>query len=86
MPYWQAPAVRAVGCGCFGGFGPMDWMFAGLLFGGFGGFDMIGDGFDVLGDGIGDGIGAIGDGIGDGIGSIGDGIGDVFDGFDGFDF
>ena len=49
----------------------MDWMFAGLMFGGFGGFDAIGDG-----------IGAIGDGIGDAIGCIGDGIGDMFGGFD----
>ena len=49
----------------------MDLMFAGLMFGSFGGFDAMGDG-----------IGALGDGIGDGIGSIGDGIGDMFDGFD----
>ena len=87
VPYWQGGRAYApYASGYFGAFGPMDWMFAGLLFGGFGGFDMIGDGFDVLGDGIGDGIGAIGDGIGDGIGAIGDGLGDVFGGFGDFDF
>jgi hypothetical protein len=46
----------------------MDWMFMGLMFGAFGGFD-----------GIGDGIGAIGEGMGDMFGGIGDGIGDMFD-------
>ena len=50
---------------------PDGLMFAGLLFGGLGGFDGIGDGIGAIGDGIGD--------IGDG---IGDGIGDMFDGFD----
>jgi hypothetical protein len=70
VPYWQggrryAPYAQ----GYFGGFGPMEWMFVGLMFGG---------GFD----GLGEGLGAIGEGIGDGIGSIGDGIGDMFDGFD----
>jgi hypothetical protein len=91
VPYWQGGRAYApYASGYFGAFGPMDWMFAGLLFGGFGGFDMLGDGFGALGDGIGD----LGDGIGDGIGSIGDGIGDAFgglgdglgDAFDGFDF
>jgi hypothetical protein len=72
VPYWQGgPAYQPYARGYFGAFGPMDWMFAGLMFGAFGGFE-----------GIGDGIGAIGEGIGDGIGSIGDGIGDMFDGFD----
>jgi hypothetical protein len=76
VPYWQGgPAYAPYASGYFGAFSPMDWMFAGLLFGGFGGFDALGDG-----------LGALGDGIGDGIGSIGDGIGDAFDGFDGFDF
>lgn len=72
VPYWQGgPAYQPYARGYFGAFGPMDWMFAGLMFGAFGGFE-----------GIGDGIGAIGEGIGDGIGSIGDGIGDMFGGFD----
>src|SRR4051794_2410638 len=72
VPYWQGgPAYQPYARGYFGAFGPMDWMFAGLMFGAFGGFE-----------GIGDGIGAIGEGIGDGIGSIGEGIGDMFDGFD----
>jgi hypothetical protein len=72
VPYWQGgPAYAPYAAGYFGSFGPMEWMFVGLMFGG---------GFDGLGEGIGD----IGDGIGDGIGSIGDGIGNLFDG--GFDF
>lgn len=72
VPYWQGgPAYQPYARGYFGAFGPMDWMFAGLMFGAFGGFE-----------GIGDGIGAIGEGIGDGIGSIGEGLGDMFDGFD----
>jgi hypothetical protein len=72
VPYYQGgPAYQPYARGYFGAFGPMDWMFAGLMFGAFGGFE-----------GIGDGIGAIGEGIGDGIGSVGDGIGDMFDGFD----
>jgi hypothetical protein len=76
VPYWQGGRAYApYASGYFGAFTPMDWMFAGLLFGGFGGFDALGDG-----------LGALGDGIGDGIDSIGDGIGDAFDGFDGFDF
>jgi hypothetical protein len=70
VPYFQGGrAYQPYAAGYFGGFGPMDLMFMGLLFGG---------GFD----GIGDGIGGIGDGLGDGMGSIGDGIGDMFDGFD----
>jgi hypothetical protein len=72
VPYWQGgPAYQPYARGYFGAFSPMDWMFAGLMFGAFGGFE-----------GIGDGIGAVGEGIGDGIGSIGEGIGDMFDGFD----
>jgi hypothetical protein len=72
VPYWQGGRAYApYASGYFGAFSPMDWMFAGLLFGGLGGFDALGDGIAGLGDGIGDGIGA-----------IGDGIGDMFDGFD----
>ena len=68
VPYWQGGAAyQPYARGYFGAFTPMDWMFAGLLFSGFGGFDMLG---------------GIGEGIGDGIGGIGDGIGDMFDGFD----
>ena len=68
VPYWQGGrAYQPYARGYFGAFGPMDWMFMGLMFGGFGGFDAIGD---------------IGEGMGDAIGGIGDGIGDMFDGFD----
>jgi hypothetical protein len=78
VPYWQGGrAYQPYAQGYFGGFGPMDWMFMGMLFSG---------GFDGLGEGIGEGIGAIGEGIGDLFGGIGDGIGNLFDGFDGFDF
>jgi hypothetical protein len=70
VPYWQGGrAYQPYAQGYFGGFGPMDWMFMGMLFGG---------GFD----GLGEGIGAIGEGIGDMFGGIGDGIGGLFDGFD----
>lgn len=76
VPYWQGGRAYApYASGYFGAFSPMDWMFAGLLFGGLGGFDALGSGFDALGDGI----EGLGDGIGDGIGAIGDGIGDFFD-------
>ncbi|MBB6629241.1 hypothetical protein H5V45_18080 [Nocardioides sp. KIGAM211] len=76
VPYWQGgPAYAPYASGYFGRFGVMDMMFMGMMFGGLGGFDALGDG-----------IGALGDGIGDGLGSIGDGVGDMFDGFDGFDF
>lgn len=79
VPYYQAgPAYRPYAQGYFSTFGPTELMFAGLLFGGLGGFDMLGDGLGAIGDGI----GSIGEGIGDGIGSIGEGIGDLFDGFD----
>ena len=74
---WSAPSgcptTRAVAAyqpyaaGYFGAFTPMDRMFAGLMFSGFGGFDTLG---------------GIGEGIGDAIGGIGDGIGDMFGGFD----
>ncbi|CAI9404975.1 hypothetical protein [Nocardioides sp. T2.26MG-1] len=72
VPYWQGGrAYQPYATGYFGAFGPMELMFAGMMFGGMGGFDALGDG-----------IGALGEGIGDGIGSIGEGIGDMFDGFD----
>ena len=71
VPYWAGGrAYQPYARGYFGAFTPMDWMFAGLLFSGFGGFDMLG---------------GIGEGIGGGIEGIGEGIGDAFDGFD-FDF
>jgi hypothetical protein len=77
VPYWQGGrAYQPYAAGYFGTFGPMDWMFMGLLFGG--GFDGIGDGIGAIGDGLGEGIGSIGDGIG----GMFDGIGDMFDGFD----
>src|SRR3954447_3216868 len=70
VPYWQGGrAYQPYAAGYFGGFGPMDWMFMGLLFGG---------GFDGIGDGIGEGI----DSMGDAIGGAFDGVGDMFDGFD----
>lgn len=68
VPYWAGGrAYQPYAAGYFGAFTPMDWMFTGLMFSAFGGFDML--------DGI-------GEGIGDAFGSIGDGIGDMFDGFD----
>ena len=43
VPYWQGGrAYQPYAAGYFGSFGPMDWMFMGLLFGG--GFDGLGDG------------------------------------------
>jgi hypothetical protein len=71
VPYYEGGRAYAPYASGYFGMGPMNLMFAGLMFGSFGGFDALGDG-----------IGALGDGIGDGIGSIGDGIGDMFDGFD----
>ncbi|WP_445258023.1 hypothetical protein [Nocardioides aurantiacus] len=77
VPYWQGGrAYQPYAAGYFGGFGPMDLMFMGMLFGG--GFDGIGDGIGAIGEGLGEGIGSIGDGIG----GMFDGIGDMFDGFD----
>jgi hypothetical protein len=77
VPYFQGGrAYQPYAAGYFGGFGPMDWMFMGLLFGG--GFDGIGDGIGAIGEGLGEGIGSIGDGIG----GMFDGVGDMFDGFD----
>ena len=78
VPYWQGGrAYQPYAAGYFGGFAPMDWMFMGVMFGGFGGFDGLGG----LGEGLGDGLGSIGDGVGDLFGGIGEGIGDLFDGF-----
>jgi hypothetical protein len=77
VPYWQGGrAYQPYAQGYFGGFGMMDMMFMGMLFGG--GFDGIGDGIGAIGEGLGDGIGSIGDGIG----GMFDGVGDMFDGFD----
>jgi hypothetical protein len=68
VPYYAGGrAYQPYAAGYFGAFTPMDWMFAGLLFSGFGGFDMLGE---------------IGEGIGGGIEGIGEGIGDMFGGFD----
>ena len=73
VPYWQGGhAYQPYAAGYFGRTGVMDMMFMGMMFGGLGGFDGLGDGIGALGDGIGDGIGAIGDGAGDMFGDIGD--------------
>jgi hypothetical protein len=68
VPYWQGGRAYYA-MGYFGAFGPMEWMFMGMLFSG---------GFE----GLGEGIGAVGEGFGDMLGDIGDGIGGMFDGFD----
>ena len=68
VPYYQGgPAYRPYAMGYFGAFGPMDWMFMGLLFGAF--------------DGLGEGLGSLAEGIGDGVGGLFEGVGDLFDGF-----
>jgi len=60
VPYWQGGrAYQPYAAGYFGAFGPMEWMFMGMLFSG--GFEVMGG----LAEGIGDGLGSIGDGIGD---------------------
>jgi hypothetical protein len=60
VPYWQGGrAYQPYAAGYFGGFGPMDMMFMGMMFGG--GFDGIGDGIGSIGDGV----GSIFDGVGD---------------------
>jgi len=60
VPYWQGGrAYQPYAQGYFGSFGPMEWMFMGMLFSG--GFDAMGG----LAEGIGDGLGSIGEGIGD---------------------
>ena len=69
VPYYQGgPAYRPYAMGYFGAFGPMDWMFMGLMFGAF--------------DGLGEGLGSLAEGIGDGVGGLFEGVGDLFDGFD----
>jgi hypothetical protein len=74
VPYWQGGrAYQPYAMGYFGAFGPMDWMFMGMLFSG---------GFGGLGEGLGEGIGALGEGLGDALGGLGDGLGNLFDGFD----
>jgi hypothetical protein len=79
VPYWQGGrAYQPYAAGYFGAFSPMDWMFAGLLFSGLGGFDALGG----IGEGIGEGIAGLGEGIGDGFAGLGEGLGDLFDGFD----
>ena len=68
VPYWQGGrAYQPYAAGYYGRFAMMDFMFMGMMFGAFGGFDAIGD---------------LGEGLGEGLGSIGDGMGDMFDGFD----
>jgi hypothetical protein len=70
VPYYQGGRAYApYAAGYFGSFGPMEWMFMGMLFGG---------GFDGLGEGLGELAGGIGEGLGD----VGEGIGDMFGGFD----
>jgi hypothetical protein len=60
VPYWQGGrAYQPYAMGYFGAFGPMEWMFMGMLFSG--GFDALGG----LAEGIGDGLGEIGEGLGD---------------------
>jgi hypothetical protein len=76
VPYWQGGrAYQPYAVGYFGGYPMMDLMFMGMMFGGLGGFDALGDGIGALGEGIGDGLGSIGDGMGDMFG----GMGDMFD-------
>jgi hypothetical protein len=70
VPYWQGgKAYQPYAAGYYGGFGPMQWMFMGVLFSG---------GLN----GIGEAIGGIGEGLGEAMGGLGEGIGDLFDGFD----
>src|SRR4051795_12925619 len=50
VPYWQGGrAYQPYAAGYFGGFGPMNWMFMGLMLGG--GFDGMGEGIGSIGDG-----------------------------------
>ena len=81
VPYWQGGrAYQPYAMGYYGGFGPMEWMFMGMMFSG--GLDGFGMALGGLGEGMGDAIGGIGEGVGDAFGGIGEGIGDAFDGFD----
>jgi len=82
MPYWQAgPAYAPYAAGYFGGFMPMNMLFAGMLIGGMGGLGMgFGEGGEG-GDAGGDAGGDLGGGF-DGGGFGGDFGGD----FGGFDF
>ena len=60
VPYWQGGrAYQPYAMGYFGAFGPMEWMFMGMLFSG--GFEALGG----LAEGIGEGLGDIGEGLGD---------------------
>lgn len=70
VPYWQGGrAYQPYAMGYYGAFGPMQWMFMGMMFSG---------GLE----GIGEGLGALGEGVGDMFGGLGEGLGDMFDGFD----
>ena len=70
VPYWEGGrAFQPYAMGYYGAFGPMQWMFMGMMFSG---------GLD----GLGDAIGGVGEGVGDAIGGVGEGLGDMFDGFD----
>ncbi len=56
VPYWNGGrAYQPYARGYYGAFGPMDWMFMGMLFSG--GFDGLGDGIGAVAEGLGDGIG-----------------------------
>lgn len=81
VPYWQGgKAYAPYAAGYYGGFGPMQWMFMGMMFSG--GLEGLGSAIGGIGEGLGEAVGGIGEGIGDVFGGIGDGIGDLFDGFD----
>ncbi len=70
VPYWQGgKAYQPYAMGYYGSFGPMQWMFVGMLFSG---------GLD----GLGEGLGALGEGVGDMFDGLGEGLGNMFDGFD----
>lgn len=74
VPYWQGGrAYQPYAMGYYGAFGPMEWMFMGMLFSG---------GLEGIGEGVGAMFEGIGEGAGDLFGGIGEGVGDLFDGFD----